>query len=208
MPYKYIVAVDSKSFSEAPQVIMDGLEKLTWAGRRTVSDVNGATYKECNELLALGYLESQSIKVGLLMRLHQCSTTVTYTLQYHDDGEKDLGPTIATLSLGGDAVMTVRMKENFHSAKKHVFTNPVLRGCQLYDERIQLNADHAHLSPAEFAGSKARFDDKVRNLKKRHSPSILSMRLKQGDMVVMHGDEVQKYYEVRFYPNYLCTGRR
>ena len=31
-------------------------------------------------------------------------------LQYHDDGEKELGPTVATLSLGGDATMMFRPK--------------------------------------------------------------------------------------------------
>ena len=35
------------------------------------------------------------------------SLTVT---KYHDDGEKELGPTVATLSLGSQAVMTLRPK--------------------------------------------------------------------------------------------------
>lgn len=69
MPYKYIVAVDSKSFSEAPQVIMDGLANLTWAGRKAVTDgAPGAMYQDCNELLALGYFEKQSMSVGLPLR--------------------------------------------------------------------------------------------------------------------------------------------
>lgn len=197
MPYKYIVSVDSKSFSEAPQVIMDGLARLTWVGRKTAEGV-GATYKDCNELLALGYFEQQSIKVGLQLRSKRCGASVADSLQYHDDGEKDLGPTIATMSLGGDAVMTVRMKENVFSAKKHDFTKPVLPGCQLYNERSQLNDDYKNLKPAGFARSKARFDNALRqttNLK-RSCPALLTMKLKHGDMVVMHGHKLQKYYEV------------
>lgn len=195
MPYKYIVAVKSKSFSKAPKVILDGLAALTWAGRKTVSGVDGATYQPCNELLALGYFEKQSISVGLLLRSEQCSASITDSLQYHDDGEKDLGPTIATLSLGGGASMTIRMKEKYYSAKKHGFTKPVLRGCQMYDERIQINADRVNLSPAAFIASKARFETEAQK-GKNLCPPLLSLQLNHGDMVVMHGHDIQKYYEV------------
>jgi hypothetical protein len=61
MPYKFIVAVDSKPFKGAPQVILDGLSKLTWAGKHTVCE---REFLPFNELLALGYFEEQSIGVG------------------------------------------------------------------------------------------------------------------------------------------------
>lgn len=61
MPYKFVVTVDSKPFKGAPQVIMDGLNRLTWAGKHTVGD---ATFLQFNELLALGYFEEQSIGVS------------------------------------------------------------------------------------------------------------------------------------------------
>ena len=75
MPYKYVVPVNSKSFTEAPQFLMNGLNRLTWAGRETVSMLNknrqknnqtaqNEKYLEFNELLALGYMETQSIGVG------------------------------------------------------------------------------------------------------------------------------------------------
>ena len=60
MPYKFIVAVDSKPFKGAPQVIMDGLNMLTWAGKYTVSEPE---FLQFNELLALGYFEEQAIGV-------------------------------------------------------------------------------------------------------------------------------------------------
>lgn len=127
-------------------------------------------------------------------------------MQYHDDGEKDLGPTIATMSLGGSAVMTVRMKENFYSVRKHDVTKPVLRGCQLFDERNRLKADHDRLSATEFAKSKLQFGRDAQKHTKRMCAPILTMRLRHGDMVVMHGHAIQKYYEVCFYPIYLYTG--
>lgn len=61
MPYKFVVAVDSKPFNGAPQVIMSGLDRLTWAGKHTVGDT---TFLQFNELLALGYFEEQSIGVS------------------------------------------------------------------------------------------------------------------------------------------------
>lgn len=36
--------------------------------------------------------------------------TLAHSKQYHDDGEKELGPTVATLSLGAQAIMTLRPK--------------------------------------------------------------------------------------------------
>lgn len=61
MPYKYVVAVDSKPFKGAPKVIMDGLNRLTWAGNHTVG---AESFLPFNELLALGYFEEQAIGVS------------------------------------------------------------------------------------------------------------------------------------------------
>ena len=63
MPYKFVVSVDSKPFKGAPQVIMNGLNRLIWAGKHTVGDM---TFLQFNELLALGYFEEQSIGVRFL----------------------------------------------------------------------------------------------------------------------------------------------
>lgn len=118
--------------------------------------------------------------------------------------------------------MKIRLKEKYFSANKHHSTKKVLPGCQMYNERRQLEEDYKNLSPEEFAISKARFDDKVKSLnpkgrrcsaakpkRRRHcsvpSPkggsngtAILTMKLRHGDMVVMHGSDIQTYYEVCF----------
>lgn len=123
-------------------------------------------------------------------------------LQYHDDGETGLGPTIATLSLGGEADMTIRMKERYYSARRIKFdpydpNAPAIEGCQLYDERLKLNARIKN-----GCSEKVRRDEenKLRRKAQEHSrtngPVILKMRLHHGDMVVMHGSEMQKYFEV------------
>ena len=63
MPYKYVVSVDSKSFSEAPKPVMNALNRLTWAARRCVSD---GSFVDFNEELVLGYFEKQAIGVSII----------------------------------------------------------------------------------------------------------------------------------------------
>ena len=53
--------MDSKGFSEAPPAILNALNHLTWAGQDAVQD---GSYRPFNELLCLGYMETQSISVS------------------------------------------------------------------------------------------------------------------------------------------------
>ncbi|KAI9743396.1 MAG: hypothetical protein M1818_003243 [Claussenomyces sp. TS43310] len=106
-PYKYGVSVLSKGFDEAPPVIIKALKRLTWAGNQAVSD-NLESFHPFNELLSIGYFEDTSIG-------------------YHDDGEKELGPTVATLSLGATALMSFRPKAKYplgKRSKNHRGTKP------------------------------------------------------------------------------------
>lgn len=141
-------------------------------------------------------------------------------MKYHDDGEVDLGPTITTLSLGADAEMTIRMKAKYFltsravckrpirtkgkGAKqtfdiKHDPSAPVPIGCQNYQERRNLASLYNNLP------LRTRYESALKELFKqtsksgtRNAPVILNMRLKHGDMVVMHGEDLQKCFEVRF----------
>ena len=61
MPYKYVVSVDSRSFKDAPPIIMNVVNRLIWAGKKIVTD---GTWKQFNELLCLGYMEQQAINVS------------------------------------------------------------------------------------------------------------------------------------------------
>ena len=58
MPYKYVVAVDSKGFNEAPPPIISALKRLEWAASASVH-----TFKTFNELLAVGYFEDGKMGV-------------------------------------------------------------------------------------------------------------------------------------------------
>ncbi|KAK3365209.1 hypothetical protein B0T24DRAFT_428302 [Lasiosphaeria ovina] len=102
--YKFGVAVQSKGFDQAPEVILRALHRLIWAGSSAVKkttewiDKDGrgphsppSDSNDFNELLALGYMEDDRIS-------------------YHDDGESELGPTVAALSLGSPSIMKFRPK--------------------------------------------------------------------------------------------------
>ncbi|CAJ2503680.1 Uu.00g110740.m01.CDS01 [Anthostomella pinea] len=107
--YKFgVVVATSSGFDEAPVPVMQALNRLTWAGetatKMTTRDVSRHginadkasmpdEFREFNEQLILGYFEESKIS-------------------YHDDGEKELGPTVATLSLGSPSVMCFRPKKN------------------------------------------------------------------------------------------------
>lgn len=108
--YKFGVSVQSKGFAEAPAAILKALKRLDWAknvavssatanfpadheiGDETITNLD-AHSQSFNELLALGYMEDDKIN-------------------YHDDGEKELGPVVAALSLGSPCTMRFRPKRN------------------------------------------------------------------------------------------------
>ncbi|KAG9228506.1 hypothetical protein BJ875DRAFT_477330 [Amylocarpus encephaloides] len=142
-PYKYGVAQMSKGFNQSPPVILKALHRLTWASKHALEDdghaqsaLNAqAAFVPFNELLTLGYFEDSDIG-------------------FHDDGEKELGPTVATLSLGCSATMAFRPK-----AKSSI-------------QNIR----------------------RTRNAKGTKAP-VLKILLEHGDILIMHGREIQKHYE-------------
>ncbi|KAI1760562.1 hypothetical protein GGR53DRAFT_525955 [Hypoxylon sp. FL1150] len=156
-PYKFgVVVKNSIAFEKSPKPIMDTLNRLTWAGKIAVekaqellktvdhSTVEGTIPEDFvpfNEELVLGYFESS--KIGA-----------------HDDGEKELGPTVASLSLGSPSIMKWLPKPPRKSRKKD-------------------NTD----APAEGPGAKT-----------VNPKPILSMELRHGDIMVMHGAAIQKHY--------------
>ncbi|KAI0521616.1 hypothetical protein F5B22DRAFT_661958 [Xylaria bambusicola] len=106
--YKFgVVVKTSNSFETAPPPIMKAVSRLTWCGAKAVELVSSCASKsrlsvdstsmpnkfiDFNEELILGYFEESKIS-------------------YHDDGEKELGPTVATLSLGSPSIMSFRGKK-------------------------------------------------------------------------------------------------
>lgn len=127
--------------------------------------------------------------------------------QWHDDGEKDLGPDIASLSLGGAATMNFRLKSKHWMFKERVAKNynpqqPVLPGSQAWKIRLAVNElYHAGQMP-EYEDAKAQLFKSLNSkgeTNKKNGFAVLSLELRHGDMVVMHGEDIQKHYEVCAY---------
>ena len=81
--------------------------------------------------------------------------------QYHDDGEKELGPTVAALALGSPSLMKFRPKW-----KKDL----------------------------TFPGVKEKKAPGGRG--KKCYADVLEVPMKHGDMMVMHGAQIQCFYDV------------
>jgi alkylated DNA repair dioxygenase AlkB len=133
-------------------------------------------------------LNAVSVPSGLLM-----------PHKYHDDGESSLGPTIATLSLGARSVMSIRMKYKYYNGLSKTKTllkdDPVLVGCRMEAERRSLKSQ---LAKGEIG--QTTYDSLRRKVLQKgkcgEAPIEIKMELNHGDLVVMHGENLQKYYEV------------
>ncbi|KAI2486135.1 2OG-FeII-Oxy-2 domain containing protein [Pyrenophora tritici-repentis] len=193
MPYKFIATTASRSFDGAARAITSTRSRLNWAAKLLFSQKTGKSMQEVaedckrqefNEVLALGYFQGQKIN-------------------YHDDGEYGLGPTIATLSLGAPGTMRIRMKaRQYHgiSSNTGLYDDaPPIPGCQKYEDRLALQP--------ELDALKQLVDTKPYNSRRKQIPKelglnirgqakeVLTMQLGHGDIVMMHGAEVQQYYE-------------
>ncbi|KAI1466558.1 uncharacterized protein F4812DRAFT_465791 [Daldinia caldariorum] len=147
-PYKFgVVVKTTTSFQDAPSAILETLLRLTWGGKEAVEtsinlirDENiqvfenaiPSEFDQYNEQLVLGYFENSKISA-------------------HDDGEKELGPNVASLSLGSPSVM-------------------------------------------KFSPKKGKTIGDNNDLEKKKRKPLLSFTLKHGDMLIMHGEQIQKLY--------------
>ncbi|KAJ5983196.1 hypothetical protein N7481_005295 [Penicillium waksmanii] len=186
LPYKFVVSTQSKSFSDTHQDVLVAHSRLVWATEKIVAESN-MEYQKPNELLLVCYVTNMD-------------------MGYHDDGEDDLGPTVATLSLGGSSTMFLRMKKKYfvglrqskNGAPTLTKDDPVLDGCQNYDQRKALKDryDQGFLTEPEYD------EERWKILKSAEDAApILKMELHHGHMVVMNGEGLQKYYEHKVVPD-------
>ena len=192
MPYKFIAATASRPFDGAARPITSTRSRLNWAAKLLLAEENGKSMdevcqewqeKEFNEVLASGYFEEQKIN-------------------YHDDGEFGLGPTIATLSLGAPGTMRIRMKaRHYHgvSSVASLYDDAApIPGCQQYEARLALQPALDVLKRSDTKAWNTRRKQIPKQLGLTHrgtARDVLTMQLGHGDIVVMHGADVQKYYE-------------
>ncbi|KAF3243314.1 hypothetical protein TWF128_010285 [Orbilia oligospora] len=148
-PYKYIVEVDSLSFEESPQVVRQALDALQTDVTRMIP---GAL--PMNEVLNVAYFEEQK-------------------MDFHDDGEEDLGPCVSSISLGSPAMMYFRVKAK-------------------YCNGILSDADKTLLQPSNPSQSSPQTPEESKRPSKRN---VLELRLHHGDVIIMNGRPIQRLLE-------------
>ena len=182
MPYKFVASPDSKPFDEAPDAVKMARSQLIWA-KKALGIYDGEP--DFNELMVLGYKTAN--KIG-----------------YHDDGEEGLGPTVATLSVGCEAEMKIKMQEKhyrgFTGAGTFVDNLPPLPNSLCYEKRMRAYHELQVLKTTDRAAYNAKKKTLPKELgltgkeTRKSAPEILKMRLNHGDIVIMHGALLQRYY--------------
>lgn len=95
--------------------------------------------------------------------------------------------------------MLIRMKYKYFNgcskAKKLLDDDPVLPGCQLEDQRKELKEqlNRGAITRKEYERRRQEGSKKCRATE---ASPFIKMELHHGDLVVMHGENLQKYYEV------------
>ena len=122
-------------------------------------------------------------------------------INYHDDGEFGLGPTIATLSLGSPGTMRLRMKARHHNgvSSSGIYNDtPPLPGSIAYDSRLAMQPTLTTLKATDPSAYRAKLKSLPKTLGLKGGGSArdaITLALAHGDIVIMHGAGLQKYYE-------------
>ncbi|GAA6051981.1 hypothetical protein JCM3770_002995 [Rhodotorula araucariae] len=140
----------------APKCARDARDYLKGVVRSVVSENEQTDF---NEILSVSYMTGGK-------------------MNYHDDGERGLGPYVASVSLGSDAIMSFRVKVRKQRRKKG-------------GEDDDADAD----DEGDAGGGK----------KKNRSKSrvVLKARLKHGHVLIMEGADMQKLFEHKVEPEGL-----
>lgn len=102
--------------------------------------------------------------------------------------------------------MNIRMKARyFKFPREFTFESydphaPVILGSQLYKQRLEVNQYYLTGDMEGFKIAKAELFEKLKKCHTKNAAPILTMKLKMGDMCVMHGADMQKYFEHSIIP--------
>ena len=203
MPYKFVASGASRPFEPfkinverdevpgAPEPVKECRRRLNWAQREFLDERKD--YKDFNEELIFAYMEGQKI-------------------EYHDDGEEGLGPRIATLSLGGRAKMHIRMKQKHYvgCSKNGIFTEeePMpgsIDGPAMYGKRHEKWKELQSLKGDDGAAYTKRRKEIPKELgifekRMKKADDLVTVTLSHGDIIIMDGDDIQKYLEHKVVP--------
>ncbi|TKA62977.1 hypothetical protein B0A55_12301 [Friedmanniomyces simplex] len=195
MPYKFVASGASRAFDDAktPWPVRECRSRLIWAADEFLPSSNRSRSSrgkmDLNEELIFAYMEGQKI-------------------EYHDDGEEGLGPTIATLSLGGKAKMHLRMKAKHFvgCSKMGLLTaeKPVPGGLE-YEKRLALWEELQPLKGRDRATYQKRVKEIPKELgiyekRNKRPEDLVTVSLSHGDLIIMDGYAIQRYLEHKVVP--------
>jgi len=129
--------------------------------------------------------------------------------QYHDDGEQELGETVASISLGAPAKMRFRIKAKHMSSYKLWEPKNAPNEVKV-ESQVQQAVSVEEVQPEDNEGDEDPDEERARPSvtpakKEIHKePRVkLELRLNHGDVVVMKGREIQRIWEVSLdYPEH------
>lgn len=222
MPYKFIAKGDSRSFEDAEWPVRACLSRLNWAQRTflNVPDVE----EEFNELLALAYLELQKIKYhddgeeGLGPRIATLSLGAAAIMPIRIKA-KYFGNVSNTGIMTDEKPLPLALLESsgyVSGSKPKAATGSGARASRdTYEGRL---AAHEELQRLKANGDRRAFLARSKelakelDLKKRLAEPLLSIHLTHGDILIMDGEDVQKFFEHQVEPHgnlrYALTCRR
>jgi hypothetical protein len=106
------------------------------------------------------------------------------------------------MSIGQSASMKLRMKDKYYfgvsKTKNYTDATPI-PGCLHYDKRVAAHAELEGLRDDKKAltDKKKEIVEKLGLQPGRSPKEILSLHLSHGDIIIMHGEALQTYFEVR-----------
>lgn len=153
--YRFALELNTVPWEDAPEVCNDTLMYV----KKIIENFVPGVSHDFNQMLVAIYMEGQK-------------------MSWHDDGEKGVGPIIASLSLGSPAEMKVRRKpkkkvEEASSSKSNKKKSNNKKG-NTFDEK----GDYTSIFP----------------IMRRNGPE-LSLNLNHGDIVIMAGKTLQEFYD-------------
>jgi len=111
---------------------------------------------------------------------------------------------VVSLSLGGDATMTWRLKKKYYQPKHMQMKNigkydailPVFKGSKFWKERDNFNKVASTLDTEDYKIQKENLYKAYKAKISVNSSPVITLTLRHGDYMIMNGDQIQKYYEV------------
>ena len=122
-------------------------------------------------------------------------------MNWHAEGEDDIGSTTSTLSLGGDAVMHIRLQHPYYHNQIDVVKEDPIMGALDWKSLTELKC---RCEAGEIEDEEYRVNPGVLNRMRGRVRPQVDLPLIHGSIVIMTGKALTKYYEV-YCSRWFCS---